>query len=343
WEDGGLWIDGGGESGNMSNIRMVENRTVKSSTDYTISDYSTYLSAIAYIDIHEYTVNGTWLKHHRIPRGGKKTFTTHWITTNIRVSLIAMDGFAIGTHFIEHLDGRIKVKLEEGSEATPMVNAISHLQQTTDKISLRVQELTNNDGGKVLTESSISVESDRVLIGSQEISSETLASIIAVSPESIDMITDEMNLTGNLNVKGQIEAISMSAVEANISNLRADILTSEVITSDMIQSKVITSDKILFGTGLAEDIVASNIVSDHITSRSLEAIEANFGRVQTAILKSNVITSDMIGSNVIRAKHIFVQNAMVEDIVNTNIFTNNVKALSIDAIYADLRSVNSEI
>src|SRR5699024_3734687 len=32
-----------------------------------------------------------------------------------------------------------------------------------------------------------------------------------------------------------------------------------------------------------------------------------------------------------------------EDIVNTNLFTNNVKAMSIDAIYADLRSVNSEI
>src|SRR5699024_3493381 len=94
---------------------------------------------------------------------------------------------------------------------------------------------------------------------------------------------------------------------------------------------------------LAEDIAASNIVSNHITSRSLEAIEANFGRVQTAILKSNVITSDMIGSNVIRSKHIFVENAMIEDIVNTNLFTNNVKAMSIDAIYADLRSVNSEI
>src|SRR5699024_11230617 len=49
-----------------------------------------------------------------------------------------------------------------------------------------------------------------------------------------------------------------------------------------------------------------------------------------------------IGSNVIRAEHIFVQNAMIEDIVNTNLFTNNVKAMSIDAIYADLSKVDSE-
>src|SRR5699024_6304102 len=92
-----------------------------------------------------------------------------------------------------------------------------------------------------------------------------------------------------------------------------------------------------------ERLTAQHVFTDAIHAKSLDAIEANFGRVQTAILKSNVITSDMIGSNVIRAEHIFVQNAMVEDIVNTNIFTNNVKALSIDAIYADLRSVNSEI
>src|SRR5699024_541883 len=92
-----------------------------------------------------------------------------------------------------------------------------------------------------------------------------------------------------------------------------------------------------------ERLVAQHVFTDAIHAKSLDAIEANFGRVQTAILKSNVITSDMIGSNVIRAEHIFVQNAMIEDIVNTNLFTNNVKAMSIDAIYADLRKVDSEI
>lgn len=230
-------------------------------------------------------------------------------------------------------------KLERGSERTPFMNAFSNIEQIAHEIALQVQ---GTDGG-ILTQSDISVQSDRVLIGSQSIGSSTLASIISVSPAAVDIITDEMNLTGNLNVKGQIESISMSAVNANIAELRANILKANVITSDMIGANVITSDKILFGTGLAEDIVASNIVSNHITSRSLEAIEANFGRVQTAILKSNVITSDMIGSNVIRSKHIFVENAMIEDIVNTNLFTNNVKAMSIDAIYADLRSVNSEI
>src|SRR5699024_11724777 len=98
----------------------------------------------------------------RSHRGEEKTFHTHWNTTNVRVSILAMDGFAVDTHFIEHLDGRIKVKLEEGSQATPMVNAISHLQQTADKISLKVQELSSSNGEDILTQSDISVEADKI-------------------------------------------------------------------------------------------------------------------------------------------------------------------------------------
>src|SRR5699024_10122164 len=103
-------------------------------------------------------------------------------------------------------------KLERGGKRTPFLNAFSNIEQLANKIALQVQD---TDGG-ILTQSDISVQSDRILIGSQSIGSSTLASIISVSPTAVDIITDEMNLTGNLNVKGQIESISMSAVEANI-------------------------------------------------------------------------------------------------------------------------------
>src|SRR5699024_5810020 len=170
-----------------------------------------------------------------------------------------------------------------------------------------------------------------------------LASILKVSPESIDVITDEMNLTGNLNVKGQIESISMSAVKAEFADLFAAQVRAGTIDVDYINGLTAEFKRMYTLNANIERLVSQNVFTDAIHAKSLDAIEANFGRVQTAILKSNVITSDMIGSNVIRSKHIFVENAMIEDIVNTNLFTNNVKAMSIDAIYADLRSVNSEI
>src|SRR5699024_3220341 len=200
-----------------------------------------------------------------------------------------------------------------------------------------------SNGEDILTQSDISVEADRVLIGSQSIGASTLASIISVSPSAVDLITDKMNLTGNLNVKGQNESISMSAVKAEFASLFAEQVRAGKIDVDYINGLTAEFQRMYTLNANIERLVAQHVFTDAVHAKSLDAIEANFGRVQTAILKSNVITSDMIGSNVIRAEHIFVQNAMIEDIVNTNLFTDNVKAMSIDAIYADLRSVNSEI
>src|SRR5699024_8633357 len=224
-----------------------------------------------------------------------------------------------------------------------MVNAISHLQQTADKISLKVQELSSSDGEDILTQSDISVEADRVLIGSQSIGASTLASIISVSPSAVDIITDKMNLTGNLNVKGQIESISMSAVKAEFASLFAEQVRAGKIDVDYINGLTAEFERMYTLNANIERLVAQHVFTDAVHAKSLDAIEANFGRVQTAILKSNVITSDMIGSNVIRAEHIFVQNAMIEDIVNTNLFTDNVKAMSIDAVYANISSIRSRI
>src|SRR5699024_8775045 len=97
----------------------------------------------------------------------------------------------------------------------PYMNAFSNVEQLANKIRLKVQQVE----GDMLTQSDVSVEADRVLIGSQSIGASTLASIISVSPTAVDIITDEMNLTGNLNVKGQIESISMSAVKAEFADL----------------------------------------------------------------------------------------------------------------------------
>src|SRR5699024_8386437 len=242
WENGGIWTGSGEESGTSSSARMKKAITVQPSTPYTISDDSKYVSAIKYIDVHQYSATGAHITFRRINRGGQATFTTWSNTDTIRVAAVAMDGFSVQPHFIEALDGRMKIKLEEGSVATPMVNAISNLQQTADSLAFKVAELTNINGEEILTQSDISVESDRIMIGSQQISSNTLASLISVRPSSIDLITDKMNLTGNLNVKGQIESISTSAVKADFANIfagTADIqfIVAKHLASDSIQAR----------------------------------------------------------------------------------------------------------
>src|SRR5699024_11784561 len=132
WENGGIWTGSGEESGTSSSARMKKAITVQPSTPYTISDDSKYVSAIKYIDVHQYSATGAHITFRRIDRGGQATFTTWSNTDTIRVAAVAMDGFSVMPHFIEALDGRMKIKLEEGSVATPMVNAISNLQQTAE-------------------------------------------------------------------------------------------------------------------------------------------------------------------------------------------------------------------
>lgn len=342
WEDGGLWIGNGGESPNASNIRMVENRTVKSSTDYTISDYSTYVSAIEYIDIHEYTEMGTHMGYHRISRGGEKTFTTHWNTTNVRVSLLAMDGFSVGTHFIEHLDGRIKVKLEEGSESTAMVNAISHLQQMADKISLKVQELSSSDGEDILTQSDISVQADRVLIGSQSIGASTLASIISVSPTAVDIITDEMNLTGNLNVLGQIETISLNAIDANFARVQTAVLTADVIDNLMIRTNAVRADHIFVDSQLVNNLWSHFIWAEKVTTASIDAIYGDIRSLNSEIFTSNIIKSNWLDVDTALFNRFTSSEAFIDRLTVKAANIRDLDAIEINTYQLNMTSILNE-
>src|SRR5699024_11040335 len=119
-------------------------------------------------------------------------------------------------------------KLERGTERTPFLNAFSNIEQLANKIALQVQELD----GEFLTQSDIQVKAGYVQIGSQQIGDEQFASIFRVSPKSIDAIADNLNLSGNLNVKGQIEAMALNAINVNASTVRSYILESNVITGD---------------------------------------------------------------------------------------------------------------
>src|SRR5699024_5726393 len=162
WEPGGIWISSGNETDPSGSLRMKDYVTVQPSTQYTISDDSAYNSNIQYIDVHQYSPMGTHITHKRINRGDHTTFTTWNTTGKIRVSMVPREPFVIPANFIDHIDNRIKFKLEQGSVATPMVNAISSLQQVADRIDLKVQELTSVDGEDILVQSDITIEPDRV-------------------------------------------------------------------------------------------------------------------------------------------------------------------------------------
>src|SRR5699024_11814067 len=128
--------------------------------------------------------------------------TTQEITGGTRV----LKGTYKMSYGVDSLFSFKEPKLERGTERTPFMNAFSNVEQLANSLKLQVQELD----GTFLSQSDIQINPGYVQLGSQRLGDSQLASILKVSPESIDVITDEMNLTGNLNVKGQIESISMS-------------------------------------------------------------------------------------------------------------------------------------
>src|SRR5699024_8214837 len=154
------------------------------------------------------------------PRNGEVSFTTWGTADSVRITLIAREGFSIPTNFIDHPDGRVKIKLEVGSTATPMLNAISKIEQLANAVSIQVQELD----GDFLMQSDIRIEPGYVQLGSQRLGDNQLASIFRVSPNSINAITDRMILNGDLYVDGDITALAVDAIEGNFARLFANNL-----------------------------------------------------------------------------------------------------------------------
>src|SRR5699024_2480990 len=156
------------------------------------------------------------------------------------------------------------------------------------------------------------VQADRILLGSQEIGAETLSSIISVSPRSIDMITDKLNLTGNLNAKGQIESISMSAVKAEFADLFAARVKAGAVQADYVEGFDAKFERLYTLNANIERLVAQHVFTDEVKALSLTAVEANIGSIRSKILTSDVILSDHINSSNALIDKIFSRTAMFE-------------------------------
>src|SRR5699024_4290810 len=203
WEDGTFWSSGSNNN-NSRGIRMKDYIEVIPGEQYTFQDESAYLSAILEVQIAQWDGDSRLGISDYVNRGSSRTFTAQG--DRIRIGLTPIEGLGVAPRFIDSVDERIKMKLEKGSVSTPFMNAISHIEQLANEASIAVQSIA---GGDVLTQSDLTITPDYWQLGSKRVDGDTVASVLRGTPGSIDAIVEEMNLTGNLNVKGQIESISM--------------------------------------------------------------------------------------------------------------------------------------
>ena len=337
WEQGSFWSSGGEatDSTTRMNLRTKEVIPLRLGERYTISDYSTYTSNVEKIGIHQWDANGKYVGLSWLARGASTRFTA--IGTQLRLALHARDGFTVLPEFVDEPDKRIQIKLEHGSETTPMLNALSRIEQLADSVSIKVQELD----GEYLTESDIQVKAGYVQLGSKQLGDEQFASIFRVSPKSIDAITDNLNLSGNLNVKGQIEAMALNAINVNAGTVRSYILESNVITGDHLAVGTSMIDKLFATSGRIDQLIGKDYFIRNIKAMSIEAVEGNFSSLVTKYFSANYIDVDWIDGKNAWFESMYTSNAMIRKLTAQTVFVRDVQAIEITANQLNLDTLRN--
>lgn len=226
-------------------------------------------------------------------------------------------------------------KLERGTERTPFLNAFSNIEQLANKIALQVQELD----GDFLTESDIQIRANYVQLGSKQLGDEQFASIFRVSPKSIDAIADNLNITGNVNISGQVTTLAVDALEGRFSNLFATELETIELRARHIGANAIGAQHLWIDQALINKLSASTMFTNMLYAKTIDAIDINAGRVRSAILEADVITGTHLAVGTTMIDKLFATSGRIDQLIGKDYFIQNIKALSIEAVEGTFSSL----
>src|SRR5699024_10272053 len=191
WEDEEYYTSGN-DNVNGGGFRLKKDRAIPvvEGETYAFSCESLYVSAVRrwYVIVFK---DGNQVHHETINRGDSKVFTVHG--DEVLINANAMPGFDPTPDYMERPDNRIQIKLEQGSTATPMMNALSRVEQLADSVSIAVSEID----GTYLKQSELEITPEYAQIGSMRIDGETVGSMLRVSPDGIDAVAEAMRLSGD--------------------------------------------------------------------------------------------------------------------------------------------------
>lgn len=344
WEDGSYWSSGSLNNSLPENIRLKKDNYIHVAGDviHTFSDRSKESSNISGWMILQLDSNGRTVGTDMwCSRGNTISFLT--VANRVVLTAYPKEGATVETHRFNSRTQSIYVKLERGDTATPMMNAISHIEQEADRLALRVAQLTDIEGEGILTQSDILIEPDQVRIGSQIIGAENFASIISVNPTAIDMITDKLNLTGNLNVKGQIESLAVSAVRGDIAYLKTNILTANSITSEHLSVSTTMVHRLFAASARIDELITKSHFVNNVKAMSIEAVEGQFSSLMTKYLNANYIDVDYINGKNAWFESQYTLNANIAKLTAQHAFIRDVQAIEITANQLNIQTLHSKL
>lgn len=178
-----------------------------------------------------------------------------------------------------------KIKLNNTGAILDFYNENIKTQLTTlaGKVNLAISELDN----KVLKKSDVSIASNGITLGSgKTIDGRTIASIMKVQPDSIDLISPLIRVTGNMVLDGTLEGRKIKANTLETGHHKAGSITTEILAANAVKA-----DNILVDNGLIKKFLAN---SAFITE--LFAKKAFINQLQTVKVTASQIDTDWLSA-----------------------------------------------
>ena len=203
---------------------------------------------------------------------------------------------------------------------------IAGIEADADTIKQSVSDISKD----YVKQSSVKVTSDRVTIGSTVVNGDTLSSVISVSPTAIDLISDKIDVTGNVNIKGGVTALAVDAIEGNFSRLFANELTTDVIKASHIQASTTLVDKLFSYSARIDELITKTHFVNSMHALTLDVIDLNAANIRTRILSANTIEAEWLKSGTALLDKVFASTAMFERMMAKSAFVSTLNAVSLD-------------
>src|SRR5699024_1169450 len=151
------------------------------------------------------------------------------------------------------------------------------------------------------------------------------------SPTAIDLISDKINVTGNLNIKGGVTALAVDAIEGNFARLFASSLTSNVIKSDHIEASTSLINKLFVNSARIDELITKTHFFNEMHALTLNVVDLNAAQIRTKILSANTIEAVWLKSDGALFDRIFSSTAQFERMMSKTGFVTSFGAVTISA------------
>src|SRR5699024_8471642 len=132
-------------------------------------------------------------------------------------------------------------------------------------------------------------------------------------------------------------------IEGNFSRLWAAEFKAIAIDVDDIHGVTAHFEYLYTLNANIRKLVAQNVFTDGINALVGNFVDVNAGNTVTSGLSANIILSSHINSSNALIEKLFSNSARIDTLISKTHFVNEIKAMSIDAVYANISDLRTEL